>query len=166
MAASAHFDIGNLDAAQKWLDRAQLWAKRVEADYVKHTLAVTQAMIALERGELESVPSLVNLEVAAASKSPVIIHRLYDMSLVARYALATGNTEVLRKCADPLMAAVWHVRAFRRQDYFVATAVFSTAALQSREEAIAWLASYRDAHRDTGSHPWRELVAAGYLPSA
>jgi DNA-binding SARP family transcriptional activator/tetratricopeptide (TPR) repeat protein len=163
MAASAHFDIGNLDAALKWLDRANPWAKRVEADYVRHTLTATRAMIALEHGDLDAVRALVDLGASAAGKSPIIIHRLYDLSLAVRYALAKGDYETLQACIAPLMAAVWHVRAFRRQDYFVTTAVFAVAALESRDAATAWLARYADAHRDEGTHPWRELVAAGYL---
>ena len=120
-------------------------------------------MIALEHGDLDAVRALVDLGASAAGKSPIIIHRLYDLSLAVRYALAKGDYETLQACIAPLMAAVWHVRAFRRQDYFVTTAVFAVAALESRDAATAWLARYADAHRDEGTHPWRELVAAGYL---
>ena len=116
-------------------------------------------MIALELGNIDEAEQHISTDIGRVSYDPLIRHRMFNLSLLARLGVAKKDAALVKASIGPLRAALTHAKAFRRNDYFVASLALATASVTSRTAGRAVVIEFSDSTRDAEAPPWREFAA-------
>jgi hypothetical protein len=80
------------------------------------------------------------------------------LSIAARILLARNDLISLDKCAQELRQALEQARAFRRNEYFIASLALVSLAIDSPDAARRIVSDFSESRSNDRLAPWRELA--------
>jgi hypothetical protein len=135
IVAWTRYQLGDLPGAIHWLQAADPWLRRLPASYVRASASTLDAIIAAENGAAEAALRAIGVSREQAEAEPVLRQRLFLLSVHARVALLTGETDAALGLADRIRVLLLQAGAFRRTEYFVGTLTHVLRRLRSRAAA-------------------------------
>lgn len=156
MLATIHFERNDLPSAEQWIDRAELWAKRVDAPFPGRSLNLERARIALALGEPGRAAALI--ESPQPSLDPMVRQRLLHLSVLVRIFVQRKDCANLGQPLDDLRSGLELTLSSSRQDYFVESLALGLSAMDRRNEACGFVNNYLRYNRRDRSDLPAELI--------
>jgi hypothetical protein len=142
MLVTIHVERNDLPTARTWLERAELWAQQVGAQYSRNSLNAERAIMALTTGAPGDAAEFVQMDVDRVLRDPLVRQRVMNLAILARLLVALRRNDALERILEGLRDGLARIRNTPRHDYFVASVGLTLGALGRRREAIDYVRRY------------------------